>query len=474
MKYSHLKNKIKAISREYILPDRTDAKWIAKLILSLIAPICILILRPLGLDMRQSGVIAGVLLAIIWWSADIVKKIPTSIFLLAVFCLVSGAGAEQVFSFPLSETFPMLVVTYLFSQAISNAGILEKVIEPVLFKFVHTPVQCIAATVIVFFLMVYVIPQPLARLIIVAAVFDRFLKETNLSDETRSVLMYGVFLFYAVVNMSSKDADMIMNHVAAEYSETEITNWAWMQGMFIPTVVICLVIILLFVFLFRKQLMGDRISVSTQEKREKTVFSRQQKTAAVIISVTVILWMTSGLHGLNNTVVTLAAVICLFAVKILKPADFRAIDVTTLIFLTAAFSIGGVMEACGAADKVFGLFKNVFPDGFSTEYALIMIGISMALHMILGSNTTTLSVVVPGMMILCGQYVPSPVIVYVAVISVSFHAILPFHSVSMMIGASDGYFPSRYVTRFGVPATFLVYAAVIAVYIPYWKLTGIL
>ena len=107
-------------------------------------------------------------------------------------------------------------------------------------------------------------------------------------------------------------------------------------------------------------------------------------------------------------------------------------------------------------------------------YVVIMIGISMALHMILGSNTTTLSVVVPGMMILCGKMVPSPVIVFIAVISVSFHAVLPFHSVSMMIGASDGYFPSKYVTRFGIPATILVYLAVIGIYIPYWKLVGFL
>ena len=55
----------------------------------------------------------------------------------------------------------------------------------------------------------------------------------------------------------------------------------------------------------------------------------------------------------------------------------------------------------------------------------------MALHMILGSNTTTLSVVVPGMMILCGDAVSLPVIVFAVIISVSFHAILPFHSVSM-------------------------------------------
>lgn len=469
--------KVKEMMREHVLPDEMSLKWLAGLTLSLAAPACILILRPLGLDMRQAEVLAVVLLAVIWWSTNIVKKIPASLLLLAVFALASGAEPETVLAFQLSETFPMLVVTYLFSQAISNAGIMEKVIEPVLLRFVHSPVQCIGAIVIVFFIMVYVIPQPLARLIIIAAVFDHFLKKTDFPDETKHVLMYGVFLFCAVVNMSSKDADMIMNHVAADYSKTAITNWIWMQEMFVPTVITCGLVVPLFVILFRKQLLGYSSGASTV-KRESIPgapgFSRQQKKAVVIVAATVILWMTGGIWGLNNTLITLAAVVCLFAVGVLKPSDFRAIDLTTLVFLTAAFSIGGVMEACGAADKVFGIFQNIFPEGFSIGYVFVMIGISMALHMILGSNTTTLSVVVPGMILLCEQYVSSPVIVFVAVISVSFHAILPFHSVSLMIGESDGYFPAKCVTKFGIPATLLVYIVVIAVYIPYWNMTGLL
>lgn len=158
--------------------------------------------------------------------------------------------------------------------------------------------------------------------------------------------------------------------------------------------------------------------------------------------------MTSGLHGLDSTLVTLVAVVLLFAVGVLRRKDFGAIDVTTLVFLTAAFSIGGVMQACGAADKVFSLFRNVFPPALSLRYLLTMIAICMVLHLILGSNTTTLSVVVPGLILLCGRQVPQPVIVYAAILSVSFHAILPFHSVAMMIGASDGHFPPGYVTRF--------------------------
>lgn len=472
MNCCHWKHEIAAWWKRAFLPERVDALWVGKLLASLAAPLCILLFRPLGLDLRQSAVLAGVLLTITWWSANIVKKIPASLFLLLVFALFSGAGLPKVFAFPLSDTFPMLVVTYLFSQAIANAGILESLIEPLLCRFVRTPLRCLLAIIITFFLMIYVIPQPLARLIIVGTVFRCFLDKADLPVQTRSVLMYGVYLFYAVVNMSSKDADMIMNHVAAAFSETEITNTLWMRDMLLPTALTCGLIAVLFLFLFRGDLKGRRIAVPV--RKDPPAFSRRQKLASAIIGAAVLLWMTSGLHGLDSTLVTLVAVVLLFAVGVLRRKDFGAIDVTTLVFLTAAFSIGGVMQACGAADKVFSLFRNVFPPALSLRYLLTMIAICMVLHLILGSNTTTLSVVVPGLILLCGRQVPQPVIVYAAILSVSFHAILPVHSVAMMIGASDGHFPPGYVTRFGLPATLLVYVVAAAVYIPYWHILGLL
>ena len=66
----------------------------------------------------------------------------------------------------------MIVITYLFSQAISNSGLIERIFQPALLRFVHTPFQCLIAIVILFYLTMYVIPQPLARLIIVAAMFE--------------------------------------------------------------------------------------------------------------------------------------------------------------------------------------------------------------------------------------------------------------------------------------------------------------
>ena len=146
-------------------------KWFLKLAASLIVPALILCLKPLGMNLSQSATVAGVLLVIIWWTAGIVKKIPASLFLLLWFCIFSGAPAKTIFTFPLGETFLMLVITYLFSQAIGNSGILDRILLPLIMRIAKTPVRCILAVILTLYLTMYVVPQPMARLVLVAVVW---------------------------------------------------------------------------------------------------------------------------------------------------------------------------------------------------------------------------------------------------------------------------------------------------------------
>lgn len=463
---------MEAILEKHIMPECVSVRWIMQIMVSLILPVAVIGIRPIGLTEKQALIVALVLLVIIWWSTGIVKKIPASIFLLVAFCLTGGAEYRTIFTFPLSETFPMIVITYLFSQGIANSGLVEHIIQPILQKIVHKPWQCLIAIMVTFYGTMYVIPQPLARVIIVASMFSQFLKQTDLNEETRSVLMYAVFLIFATVNMSAKDADMIMNHVAASFSETPISNQLWMHYMLIPTMITCVCVILLLLFMFRKPLLGISIKTTTMNTQEK--MSGQQKEALTVILLTVVLWMTNQFHGLNNTMITVVASALLFMIGILHKKDLKTIDVTTLVFLSAAFSIGGVMKECGAADKVFGVLQGFFPDEFSWKYLLILVFASMVLHMILGSNTTTLSVAVPGMIIICSQTVSSPVIVFSAIVAVSFHMVLPFHSVAMMIGSSNGYFPARYVNRMSLGLTCLTFLSIVGIFYPYWVMKGLL
>lgn len=458
---------------EYIIPEKINKIWGIKMGLSILFAIIILMWKPFDLTFQQAIIVANTILVIIWWSTGIIKKVPSSLYLMLIYYFFSGADAKTILSFSLSETFLMIIVTYLFSQGIENSGLIDKIFQPLLIKLVYTPCQCLIAIVGIFYLTIYIIPQPLARLIIVSSVFYRFLQYTDSPEKTKNVIMYGVFVASAVVNMSAKNADIILNNVAAHFSETPISNKLWIHYMFIPTLITCCLLGILFVYIFRKELIG--IDLRNKKKENKIIsFSIQQKLAIGVIGITILLWATNSIHGINNTLITIIGTVILFTIQILNKKDWKSIDIATLIFLTAAFSIGNTMKFCGAANKVFGQLETIFPTKFSLLYICMMILITMLLHMILGSNTTTLSVVIPGLIVLCSQVIKSPIIVLISVISVSFHAILPFHSISLMIGVSNNYYPAKYVTKLGLPVTLFVYLVVIGIYIPYWSIVGLL
>ena len=105
---------------------------------------------------------------------------------------------------------------------------------------------------------------------------------------------------------------------------------------------------------------------------------------------------------------------------------------------------------------------------------LVIIVITMCMHLVLGSNTTTLSVVLPALMAICGSVMPVQEVFFIAYISLTAHFLLPFHAVSLMIGVGNGYFPSSYATKFGLPMMILIIVGIFLIFLPYWNIVGLI
>lgn len=463
---------------------KLEPKKIKRIIYSLIFPLLLLMSRPLGMNFQQSILISSLLLVIIWWTTNIISKIFASVFLLVIFVIFGSSPLKVVFSFPLSQSFLLIIITYLFSQGIANSGLVDILIEPMLIKYANTPIKVILFNIIMFTVTIFIIPQPLARLILVAMLFKSFINKTTASEETKNVLMFSCFLIYIIVNMGVKGADIILNTASLGFAELNMTEIDWIRYMSIPVVIFGALVFTLFAFLFRKNLFGFHLHIIDDDSVKNDIIknsdikalnlSIQQKYTLIIVASTLIIWMTESIHGLNSTLVTFLSTAMLFLTKVLDKNDFKAIDITTLVFLTAAFSIGGVLKFSGVADIVFSKVDVIFPKEYSTLYVVIMIASSMLLHMMLGSNTTTLSVVIPGLLVVCKDVLPTEIIMFIAYISVASHSILPFHSLPMMIGAGNGYFPSKYVIKMGIPVTFIIYISIIFIFVPWWKLMGLM
>ncbi|MDL2294511.1 anion permease [Ruminococcaceae bacterium OttesenSCG-928-D13] len=442
------------------------------IIISVAVSLAVFLLRPLGMSYQQSGILAATLMVIIWWSTGAVPRTWASVALVAVYVLFSGAPMRSVFTFPLSTNFVLIIVSFLFSQGISNSGLVDKLLGPVLIRFGKSPLRLMGIMLLLSFAMCFIIPQPFSRIILIGLIFANFFKKLELTEAQRSVWMLALFIISVIVNMSMIRGDIILNNALLSMAGVAVSEGTWLQYLFVPTMAYLLLALGLY-WLMNRKTIASTVLAKPQPPAEKITLSGREKGYLVLILLAVVVWALEALHGIPGLYVVIAATLLMFPFGLLKLPDLKSVNLPLLVFLTAAFAIGGTLNSCGVAEVLFSAFAKIFPENFSPLYVLLIMATTILLHMLLGSNITTMSVVVPGMMTVGAGVVPEMMLVFLVLIAVCGHFLLPFHHVILLLGEGNGYYSTKQLVRFGLPLTVLVLACVFLLYMPWWNLMGI-
>ncbi|MPM63906.1 hypothetical protein SDC9_110790 [bioreactor metagenome] len=287
----------------------------------------------------------------------------------------------------------------------------------------------------------------------------------------RQVLMFGLYGFSTIVNMLMIRGDLILNTAALAMGGLTIGEGTWMTYLTVPTLVLCGLALVIYRVVFKRELAQVRLAPSIREE-VPPMTGREKLNLALILAV-VVLWATESLHGVKGLYVVTVGTVLMFPLGMLRLKDFKSVNVKLLVFLTAAFSIGGVMKVSGAASIIFTRFTPLFPTSFGWGYVALVALTAMALHMVLGSNITTMSVVVPGILSI-GAGVSSPeVLLFIIYVAVCGHYLLPFHHVVMLLGEGKAYYSGSHMMRFGAVMTVVLFGTVLLVYLSWWKLLGL-
>jgi len=121
-----------------------------------------------------------------------------------------------------------------------------------------------------------------------------------------------------------------------------------------------------------------------------------------------------------------------------------------------------------ASWSVFGLvFQPV---------ALIIAGISIGLHMILGSVIAVMGVAIPAFLAFTSTANINPLVpTFLVYSSIALHYIFPFHHLNMLVGLGEdnGMYKERHVIKLGIPLTAVVIITVLFEVV-WWQITGLL
>lgn len=121
--------------------------------------------------------------------------------------------------------------------------------------------------------------------------------------------------------------------------------------------------------------------------------SREAVATLTILGVAILLWLTSGLHGVKPGAVGLLAVAAMSAVGVLGQRDVNGIDWSVLILMWGGLSLSVAMDASGLAQVLADADVSRVSGGlWALSAAAVLIAVALSTVM---SNTAAAALLVP-------------------------------------------------------------------------------
>jgi di/tricarboxylate transporter len=445
-----------------------------KVFLSFLIPAFMMLARPINLTMGQSAVLGGLFLVILWWGTGWVHKDAASTVLLLFFLIFGHVPAVQVFNFPLSENLIMIIAAYLLSAGIVNSKIAEKFSGFFIKKFCRNGRHLASLSFVLGVLLIFIIPQPFPRVVLMAAIYINFLEKFEISKNEKSIFLFSIFAAATVTSLLFLNGDIIANYAALGFAGVYLSYTEWIKYMLPPTAVASVLVLVIFRITFRRELgfsfTGAESGGSTGSGPAGSGLDKEGIKALVIMVAVIAAWLLEPLHNVSAAKVAAAGVILMFILRVIGFKDLKTINISLIWFLTAEFAIGRTLMGSGAAEKIKDAILPLLPAMDNFWFLPVIVLIVMLLHMIMGSIITALSFSIPMVIVLTQGYWPHEFAALLVLAIAAFHYVLPFHHVTVMIGFGSGYYENRHTLKFGILLTPLVLLLVFFCYVPWWML----
>ncbi len=201
--------------------------------------------------------------------------------------------------------------------------------------------------------------------------------------------------------------------------------------------------------MFRPEIM--RVDIKRVESR----LDRKQKEVIFIFMLTVILWMTTGLHGIDLGIVSIVPIILLYVFGLLTAEDFHKIDWPALILIGGGIALGYAVNASGLDAAMAGYLGILISDQAALVVSFIVISFGVLFTAFM-SNTAAASVTIPFMIPVASLAGFDPrTLAVLAGVGVSLDFIMPSATPPTTMAYFSGYIRLRDLLKAGIAVSIL-------------------
>jgi len=412
-----------------------------------IAALLAIFLMDLPIPMQAKIVLAITMFTGVMW---ITEALPLHITgLLTAFLLVAFASftAEQVFHPFFDPIIVLLLGGFVLAVAMQKHGLDEFIALRFLNNLGNNPKFVLLGVMSITAFMSFWITNTASTLIMLPIVIS-ILKKNGLKalkSNYGKAMILGV-AFAATIGGVGTIIGSTPNAIAVKFLADQsitITFLDWM--MFGLPLVIILIPIAWFtlIHVFKPEIKHLHVKKFTKS------ITKNQKIVLGVFATTVVLWLTTAVHGVTASVISVVPIILLYLFGMLRGNDFSKIRWSALILFGSGLSLGVAIHNSGL-DVIIAsnMTKLVYGQPLIIVlFAVALIGIILTM---IASNTAAAALFVPIIMPFAMAFgIPLlPLTIFAAMI-VSFDFIVPIGTPPNIIAYSSGFVKMRDMIKSG-------------------------
>lgn len=319
---------------------------------------------------------AVVLVTLVLWSTAVLPPFLTSLIFFTLVLILGLSRPERVFSGLGSTAVWLIISGFIIGAAISLSGLGRKMAELLAPLLAGSYERMIAGLTMASMALGFVMPSSTGRAVVLVPLGMALADKVGFAPGSKGRIGIAVTLALAcnlpsfailpanIPNMILAGASETLHHTSFGYLSYLLLHFP-LLGLLKSAMLVGLV---LWLFPARIEAGQTQAGIAAPEglAKHETASNGQLLKVAVILGVTLVLWMTDSLHGVNPAWVGLAAAVVLLLprVGVVPAKSFNAsVDFGMVLFVAAALGLGSLVNESGLGKMVGEGLRQVLPLG---------------------------------------------------------------------------------------------------------------
>jgi len=450
--------------------------------LCVVVPVAIWFM-PFDIEPTTKHGLAIAMFMVVGWITRAMDYTVTGLIGCFLFWALGVVRFPVAFSGFANDTAWFLFSALLLGVIATRSGVARRLAYMVMLRIGTTYPRILMGLIVTDFLLTFIVPSGVARLVIMAAValglIEAFRAQTgsNVARGMFLVLTYTANIFDKMIIAGA--GSITARGLIEKVGGVEVLWSAWFIA-FLPCSILT---VLAAWWLTLKMYPPEVVSLEggrdylLDELKKMGPWSELEKRSAALLGIAVALWLTDFVHHISPAVIGMG--VCLFAllprVGILDAEDLRKLNYMPMFFVATAVSMGTALEATKGIELlthlVFSSIQPYLTNLFSTT--VVLYWAAFVYHFFLASEISMLGTSIPLVVNFAKSSGMSPLLLGMIWTFAAGGKLFAYQSGVLIVGYSYGYFEARDLLRLGWWLTVVEFVILVLLVQIYWPLIGI-